>query len=268
MRTRTIAAAAAAVLAWVASASAQEWKVVEDPEWCDEGRWDADWCEVRELTLPATGERIEVDGGRNGGVAVHGWDRDEIQVQVQVRVWDLDDADEAREYASRIEVEPEGPFEAKGPSRHDRGPNWSVSYRLRVPRESSLGLEAHNGGITVVDVRGDIEFTAHNGGIRLALVGGDVHGTTKNGGVKVVLDGETWTGEGLDVETTNGGIDLEVPGDYSARLLVSTVNGGIRTDFPVEATGRRTKSLRATIGDGGALLRLTTKNGGVSIRQI
>jgi hypothetical protein len=267
MRARAFAAATAALLATAAGAPAQEWTVVEDSEWCDEGSWNADWCEVREMTLPASGEPIEVDGGRNGGIAVHGWDKKEVLLQVQVQVSDADDED-AAEIASRIAIATEGTIVADGPEREKGGPNWSVSYRLRVPRETSLALETHNGGITIIDVRGDIEFSATNGGIQLAHVGGDVRGTTTNGGLHVVLGGDAWEGAGLDVETTNGGIDMELPEDYSARLLLSTVNGGIRSDLPAAAAAPRSRSIRATIGDGGALLRLATKNGGVSLSTI
>lgn len=269
MRTYTpwITALAAAGLALAAAAGAQEWKIVEDADWCDEGDWNTDWCEVREITLPVREGAVEVDGGKNGGIAVHGWDRNDILLQAKVRVWDLDD-EEAAEYAAEVEIYTDGTIVADGPSRRGDGPNWSVSYRLRVPRKSGLALEAHNGGITIIDVQGEIEFATKNGGVRLARVGGDVYGETKNGGLKVVLDGESWDGEGMDVATTNGGIDLEIPEEYSARLFMGTKNGGVHSDLPGLVTGRRSKSIRATIGDGGPLLRLVTKNGGLSVKAI
>ena len=37
--------------------------------------------------------------------------------------------------------------------------------------------------------------------------------------------------------TTNGGVHLEVPANYSARLETSTVNGGMHADYPL--TGDR-----------------------------
>ena len=66
---------------------------------------------------------------------------------------------------------------------------------------------------------------------------GDVHGRTSNGGVDVDLDGATWQGEGLDVETSNGGVRLRMPEQYSARLEAGTVNGGINVDFPDDDAG-------------------------------
>ena len=62
-------------------------------------------------------------------------------------------------------------------------------------------------------------------------------GTTQNGGVNVRLDGSRWEGEGLDVVTTNGGVSLAIPAGYSAELETGTVNGGIRTDVPVDRAG-------------------------------
>ena len=46
------------------------------------------------------------------------------------------------------------------------------------------------------------------------------------------LAGNTWRGNQLDVQTTNGGIHVNVPESYSARFETSTVNGGVHSDLP------------------------------------
>ncbi len=114
---------------------------------------------------------------------------------------------------------------------------------------------------------GDIEFRATNGGVTLTGVAGDVRGRTTNGGLHVELAGEGWSGSGMDVETTNGGITLLVPEDYSAELEARTTNGGIDVGFPVTVQGRIGRQLHATLGDGGATIRATTTNGGVRISR-
>ena len=83
-----------------------------------------------------------------------------------------------------------------------------------APRHSDLSLQAYNGGISIADISGKIEFTGHNGGVVLRRVGGNVRGGTTNGGVVVELDGPRWDGEELDVTTTNGGIVMSVPENY------------------------------------------------------
>ena len=81
------------------------------------------------------------------------------------------------------------------------------------------------------------------------------------------LTGDTWEGAGLDLRTTNGGVRLRIPEDYSARLETGTVNGGIDIDFPVTVQGRIGREFSTTLGDGGPLVRAETTNGGVRITR-
>ncbi|HEY5565714.1 MAG TPA: hypothetical protein VIM81_00530, partial [Gammaproteobacteria bacterium] len=79
--------------------------------------------------------------------------------------------------------------------------------------------------------------------------------------------GDTWEGEGLDLRTTNGGVRLRIPDDYSARLETGTVNGGVDIDFPVTVQGRIGRELSTTLGEGGPLVRAETTNGGVRVSR-
>ena len=76
-----------------------------------------------------------------------------------------------------------------------------------------------------------------------------------------------WTGA-LELKTVNGGITLELPGDASADVTATTVNGDISTDFPLTVKGKFSKrSIAGTIGSGGRGLELATVNGGITIRK-
>ena len=86
-------------------------------------------------------------------------------------------------------------------------------------------------------MNGRVDFTALNGGVNLKRVGGYVRGGTTNGGLNIELSGERWDGEALDVSTTNGGVNLSIPENYSARLETGTVNGRVNVDFPVTVQG-------------------------------
>ncbi len=222
-------------------------------------------CETRTRTLAAGGS-LTVDGGRNGGIGVEGWDRDEVSVTARVQA-NARSASRAEELAAAVRLQADdGHLSARGPDT-GRGESWSVSWEIRVPRHQDLRLEAHNGGISVVGIDGRAELRTVNGGLRLEDLAGEVDGRTTNGGVHVVLSGATWDGRGMDVETTNGGIELVVPDDYSAELETGTVNGGIDLDFPVSVRGRLSRILTATLGDGGPPVRVRTTNGGVRVRR-
>lgn len=234
-------------------------------DWCsDGGGWDSrgHHCEVREMAIDLR-NLIEVDAGPNGGIAVEGWNRNEIVLLAKVAA-NADDDAEAMEIVSQIAIETAGVIRADGPTR-GRDRSWWVSFRLQVPRNSNLALEANNGGIDIEGVVGEMKFDTTNGGIALRDVGGDVRGETTNGGVKVELYGDSWEGRGLDVETTNGGVKVLLPTDYNARLETGTTNGGLEIDFPVMVQGRIDRNLEVDLGAGGPTIRVMTTNGGVRI---
>jgi DUF4097 and DUF4098 domain-containing protein YvlB len=239
---------------------------------CDQNHGNngrANYCEMREQTVAAAGGVISVDGRPNGGIAVNGWDRSDVMVRAQVRTSAATDA-EAQGLARQINVQTAGAqVRADGPARdHDR--SWSVSYEVFVPARSSATLQSVNGGISISDVVGNLEFKAVNGGVTLKRVGGNVQGATTNGGVHIELAGDRWEGQGLDVKTTNGGVTLAVPQHFSAQLEAETRNGGIHSAIPLvlPASNRPERHVSSALGSGGATLKLTTTNGGVSIKQL
>ena len=67
----------------------------DDEEWlrdCRDQRNNGGWnrsrethCEVRESRMRAPGGTVRMEGLRNGGVSVTGWDRDSIVVKTRIR---------------------------------------------------------------------------------------------------------------------------------------------------------------------------------------
>lgn len=226
----------------------------------------ASFCEMREQTIPVVRGTLTVDGGKNGGIGIKGWDRNEILVRARVQAAASTDS-EARDLAKQIRIETgAGQIRAEGPSQK-QDQNWSVSYEIFVPRQADLSLKTHNGGISIVEVSGHIDFSALNGGVSLRRLGGNVKGSTTNGGLSIELAGSRWEGDGLDVKTTNGGVSMSVPENYSARLETGTVNGGLDIGFPVTVQGELKKELSVTLGSGGPMIRAMTTNGGVRVHR-
>src|SRR5688572_5387517 len=233
-------------------------------EWQDGNRYNH--CEIKEQSLPASGGVIKVDGRQNGGVSVKGWERNEVLVRARIQTTAPSQA-EADALAAQIVLNTSGAnIFASGPDNR-QGHSWSASYEVFVPRRSDLSLQSHNGGISISDVHGRLDFQALNGGVVLNRVGGSVHGATTNGGLVVQLNGDRWDGEGLDVKTTNGGIVMSVPTNYSARLETGTVNGSLKIGFPVTVQGDVTRELAVNLGSGGPTIRVKTTNGGVRINR-
>ena len=275
----------AAALVAAPAALAQSQRTLADDDWCKEddgyGR-QAHACEVREFVFSAAA--LDLDPGQNGGVAVRVWDRADVLVRAKVYAQAKTGA-EARRLLSETRVAAGGGrVRASFPSsRRDGGA--SVSYEVFAPARTDLAVTTHNGGVSVKGIRGDIGVEAMNGGIALQEVAGKVRAHTVNGGVSVVLAGGTWQGEGLDVESTNGGISIRLPEGYSAELEASTQMGRISapdltvrdatrssTSSETRTNGRRNEwsfgdEVRGTLGQGGPLVRAVTRNGGISITQ-
>jgi DUF4097 and DUF4098 domain-containing protein YvlB len=238
-------------------------------DWCREERGDSDRqrvCEVRRFTVPATAGVLTVQG-TNGGISVEGQARGDVQILAKVTA-DAPTQARAREIAKAISVNPTlERVESEGPRELQDREGWSVSYRLAVPRALNMSLRTTNGGIVIQDVDSSVEFATTNGGVKLRHVEGNVRGRTTNGGVDVELDGPSWQGDGLDVETTNGGVRLVIPEHYSAQLEAHTNNGGLSIDVPGAVNGRSRRDAVMQLGSGGAPIRLRTSNGGVRVTR-
>ena len=223
-------------------------------------------CEIREQTLAPSGA-ISIDGRQNGGISVKGWDQNQILLRARVQTG-APTAAEAEALGKQVRIETGGAkIQATGPESK-RDYYWDVSYEVFVPRRADLSLETNNGGIAIADVNGKIDFTALNGGVVLKRVGGAVRGSTTNGGLMIVLAGDRWDGESMDVRTTNGGVIMSVPENYSAHIETGTTNGGVNTEFPVTVKGEMTKQLAFNLGSGGATVRAMTTNGGVHLKKL
>jgi hypothetical protein len=224
--------------------------------------------DLREMTV--SGGSLTVDGKKNGGIHVQGENRSDILIRACVQTWG-NTAEDAQALAKSVRIETNGTVHAEGASDEN---GWSVSYQILVPYKTNLNLTTLNGGISIENVEGTIEFAATNGGIHLSNLAGDVRGKTTNGGVHVELTGNTWRGNGLDVSTTNGGVHLTMAENYAARFETRTTNGGFKSDIAAVQVEKQTDengyrkqgvNFSRDINGGGALIRVVTTNGGVHL---
>jgi hypothetical protein len=223
-------------------------------------------CEVKEFTLPAM-KAISVDAGRNGGVTVKGSPRTDILVRARIDTWARAGVD-PRGLVGQIQIATAGgQIQANAPAFPD-DQGYAVTFEVLAPSRTDLRVNAHNGGISISDVSGQIDFHTVNGGVKLSRLGGNVRGDTTNGGLSIDLAGDRWEGQELRAETRNGGISMTVPERYSARVEASTVNGRVMLNHPdARMTGDDRRNVSVTLGSGGGLIRAETRNGGIVLKR-
>ncbi len=248
---------------------AGNWEKVDGSSWCSEkfSFFTDSVCEVRQIKINETWDKIKVDASPNGSIKVEGWEKDSIMIEARVQA-SARSKKKAEAIISEIEIDAErGRIHADGPTGFNSNQSWSVSYHIMVPAKSNLDLSSVNGGISIDNINGEINAKTVNGGVALEKISGDVEVSATNGGITAELDGDRWQGKGITASTTNGGIKFVVPEKYSADLKAGAVNGGIHIDFPVTIKGWITKNIETRLGEGGAAIKLNTVNGGVSIKK-
>lgn len=262
---RTSATYAAAQTAnWTTGACGGEEGNTHNRSW-----WGGDQkrvCELRTATVKLGGQHLAVKS-ENGGIEVTGEDRSDVVIEARVSAWASSEFD-ARNILKQVTIDASGDsIRDNGPHFHTGSSGYGVNYRLRVPRKLGVDLKSENGGIDIAHLEGKIRFDTTNGGVDLNDLAGDVHGSTVNGGLDIALTGTSWRGQGLNAETTNGGVSLKVPDHYNAHLETGTVNGGIEVNFPITIQGDIKNRLSTNLGSGGPTIHAETTNGGVEINR-
>ena len=104
-----------------------------------------------------------------------------------------------------------------------------------------------------------------NGKIELDQHCGSVDASTSNGLIRVSM--EEVGKAGVALATSNGRILLELPEEVDADVDIRVDNGVIRNDRALcKATRASNGQVRGQLGAGGALIKLRTSNGSISLR--
>lgn len=249
------------------------------------GGWfsNTEVCEMRHTTFAPQGANLSVYTA-NGSIAVEGQDRRDIALEARVTAQARTTAD-AERILHEIEISTGHDVRATGPKEISHG-GWGVSLKLLVPRQLAATLQTSNGAITAAMLEGNVEantnngaitlnrvrgnVAAHttNGGLHLTDVDGAVEGTTSNGGVSIALGANRAGGAPVSVRTSNGGVSLKVPSALRAHLDLSTSNGGISVGLPAQLPEHIGHQLNVDVNGGGALVRVQTTNGGISVASL
>lgn len=142
----------------------------------------------------------------------------------------------------------------------------TVEFRVRVPSGVRLVATTVNGGIKARGLDAPVRATTVNGGCEISTRSSG-EARSVNGSVTATV-GRLSASDDLDFATVNGSVTVHVVGPLDAEVSASTVNGALRSDYPVEMRGRwGPRSMKGTVGRGGAKLQMTTVNGSIALRR-
>jgi len=253
------------------------------------------------LKSPASGSlRIH---NPNGRTSVTGSDRDDIEVRACKRAR-AESSDAAANLLKSINVSSNEndtrlTLDVEAPKRWNR--RGQVFLQVSVPRGLQIEVNAVNGRVDVQCIRGPVIARSANGSANITDVVGDVEIVTSNAKVscsctcgkivarssngKIVLEGHkgsvdatTSNGlirvgldaigdEGVILATSNGRIALDLPEEINAEVDLRVDNGVIRNERRLCKAQRESNGVvRGRLGAGGALIKLRTSNGSISLK--
>lgn len=146
-----------------------------------------------------------------------------------------------------------------------RSTNAMASFRLALPPGVKVDAHTMQGSIAMVGATAGASARTLNGSISIEHSAGPIEAKGNNGSIEVSLD-SIGPDDPITLESVNGSTTAVVPEDFEAEVRLSTVNGDVRTDFPITTEGQISKhKLRGQIGSSSREVVLKTVNGNISL---
>ncbi|HKQ78559.1 MAG TPA: DUF4097 family beta strand repeat-containing protein [Blastocatellia bacterium] len=205
----------------------------------------------------------------SGDIDIETWDSDRGEINIAVKA---SDAAAMERHPIIIENTPNSltiraDDDNKEGRRRERERGWvSHDVRLKLPKSINLTVSSVNGKIDVGAITGEVTGSSVNGGIVIAQAGTATQLSSVNGSISISLlrMGES----GLRVSTVNGGVKIGLPSETNAEIDFRSVNGSVDSDLPITRIGEvKQNELRGRIGDGGPQIKISSVNGGVTLRR-
>lgn len=128
--------------------------------------------------------------------------------------------------------------------------------------------------VSVTDMLGEIEVTSKNGGrTKIKKITGPVTINSEYGDIEVAFAKVNQKAP-INIISSNGNIDVSLPGNTPVTLGVNTFGGEFYTDFDIQMLNKEEAfkkmagiNLEAKINNGGVLMHLQTATGDVFLRK-
>ena len=243
----------------------------------------------RETRRFAYGGTVTVIAAPRGSVTVEGWSRNEVELRADIELKGPSEADldQLATVNSFVFDEDLNHMSVLTTGTHDRvfmkraAKNfpkrllnfpWKIDYRLRVPVNTDLEINAGHGPVKLSGVEGAMRVSATESETALTLTGGTVSTTVTAGVITLTIPTRGWRGNGADVRIASGTINVELPPGFSADIDAEVLRTGkIVNSYEGlqsrEKPGITERTVRARVGAGGPYFKFTVGDGTVNIRK-
>jgi DUF4097 and DUF4098 domain-containing protein YvlB len=226
------------------------------------------------------GGKVEIFADAPGNVRIIGWEKGSVRMEAEKIVYYLSQEEAKAEIQkSPIRVR----FgQTSSTIRTAPGPSAKMEINLVVyvpGYKTDLAIKMHQGDCSIERINGWVELSvATEGSIDVKSMSGYFSAMTPRGDISVEMEGIRWKGLEFAALTQQGSANLIIPIKYNAALQLETRNGKIEVDYPPqEVEGeivppeieikKTAQLLKASVGDGGAPIKLITYSGDVKLSK-
>jgi DUF4097 and DUF4098 domain-containing protein YvlB len=223
----------------------------------------------------------------DANVHIDTWDQNKIDVHVSTHGWHIGGGGlEVLEHQEGNAVT----IELRYP--HHNHVSFSIDTRrteleIRMPRSANANVRTEDGSIVAGKLEGDLEFSTSDGRLTLEDLDGSLRAHTSDGTVRVSgrfdavdlrtddgrVEFEARQGSQLkqpwEVRSSDGSVQVRVPGDLAADIDLHTGDGHIVTNIPIVVDGKYdSQALHGKINGGGNRLTIRTSDGSITLDKV
>jgi len=221
----------------------------------------------------------------DANIRVSTWDQNTIEAKVTTTRYKIGEGGirvEEHQNGDLVEIDVRYPH-------HSFTVEWGqhrVDIEIHMPREGKVNLRTGDGKIELSGLKGEMDLHSGDGSETLDGIDGKLRASTGDGHITAhgrfdELDLKTGDGHldvsagagsslasGWRLETGDGNVSLQIPGDLAADVDLHTSDGHIDLDMPVTTQGKvRENEVRGKLNGGGSLLSIRTGDGSIHLRK-
>jgi DUF4097 and DUF4098 domain-containing protein YvlB len=220
----------------------------------------------------------------DANVRIDTWDQNKIEAHVTtrgVRIGNGGVVIVEHQQGNTVEIEVRQPHKVHfvaGVDSHRTG------LEIHMPRSAKISVQSSDGAVSARNLEGEMDFTSGDGRLDLEDVDGSLRLHTSDGEARVtgrfdLLNARTSDGrlevearqgsqlrEAWEIRSSDGSVNLKVPGDLAADVELHTSDGSITTNIPIVVEGSfRSNDVRGKMNGGGNRLSVRTSDGSVTL---
>lgn len=227
------------------------------------------------------GGKAEIFIGVPGSLKIVGWKKGSVRVEAEKIIY-YETPEKAKAFLQKSPVRirhNETTTSIRAAGTPELPALLEINLTVYLPSEKTdVNAKMDRGEFSISSINGWVEATIKEGSLEAKSMAGYFSGRVLKGDVLIEMSGNRWNGLELAAVTQQGSANLILPQEYSAALQLETRNGKVIVNYPPKieegeevppeiVIRKNSQSLKASVGNGGAPIRIVTFSGDVTLSK-